>query len=71
MHLTTNRQLAWVRAHLRGNSRAQVFIEERKRQFAILWDDWSITIKYEDFGGQYCLHYLEFGFETWSTWTSG
>ena len=71
MHFIATRHLAWVRAHLRGDSSAQVFIEARERPFAILWDDSSITIKYEDVEIQYYLQYLESGLETWDAWTSG
>ena len=52
MHFIATGHLAWVRAHLRGDNGAQIFIEERDRPFAILWDESSTTINYEDFGSQ-------------------
>ena len=56
--------LAWVKTHLRGDTGAQIFIETRERPFAILWDESSITIKYEDFESRYYLQHLEPRFET-------
>ena len=70
MNFIATGNLAWIRAHLRGDSGSQVFIEERERPFAILCKESSITIKYEDFGSQYCLHSLESRLETWNTWIS-
>ena len=70
MYFTATGYLAWVRTHLRGDSGAQVFVEAMERPFAILWDKLNTTIKYEDFGSQYCLQYLEFGLETWKAWIS-
>ena len=52
MHLIATGNLAWIRTHLRRDSGAQVFIEAKERPFAILRDESSITIKYEDFESQ-------------------
>ena len=65
MHSIATGNLVWVKSHLRGDSGTQLFIEERERPFAILWDKSTTTIKYEDFESQYCLQYLEFRLETW------
>ena len=54
IHFTTTGNVAWVRTHLRGdNRRTEVFIQARERPFAILWDELTTTINYEDCGSQY------------------